>query len=46
MTDQHLVRLIEDVLSMIQGRRVATETARRLADEITGDGYARTEEGG
>jgi hypothetical protein len=41
MTDQRLVELIEVVLSDITGRRIATETARRLAVEIVGDGYAR-----
>jgi hypothetical protein len=43
MTDQRLVKLIEGVLSDITGRRIATETARRLAVEIVGDGYARKE---
>jgi hypothetical protein len=41
MADQRLVRLIEDVLPDIIGRRIATETARRLAAEIVGDGYVR-----
>lgn len=44
MTDQRLVRLIEDVLSTIEGRRIATEKAQRLAAEIIGDGYARKEQ--
>lgn len=39
MSDQRLVALIEAVLSDIQGYRIATRTAERLAAEIVGDGY-------
>ncbi len=39
--DQRLVRLIEDVLGVIEGRRISTRTAERLTEEITGDGYLR-----
>lgn len=41
MSDQRLVRLIEDVMASCTGKRIATSVAQRLADEITGDGYKR-----
>lgn len=41
--DQRLVRLIEDVFATSTGKRLATRTAQRLAEEITADGYQRDE---
>lgn len=39
--DDRLVRLIEDVLCLVEGRRFSTRTAQRLAEEIQSDGYKR-----
>lgn len=39
--DQRLVRLIEEVYCSSTGRRCATRTAQRIAEEIIADGYSR-----
>ncbi|URC15525.1 hypothetical protein DB2_23 [Octadecabacter Antarctic DB virus 2] len=41
MMDERLVTLIEQVFCDVEGKRLSSQTAQRLAQEIAGDGYKR-----